>query len=193
MVWSRDRASGTPEICPVVPWRQSAGAGQASSSRQTPQHSQNQDVPASLVLTAGKSVIVDTTLSVERISVGFGDVAEATAISPYELLLNGKAPGVTSLIVWQQGGSRRTFDVTVVASHLLADKRVEAIRAEIEKELPGQSVDLSFENETVFLRGTVSDITSADRAVSIASTLGKTVNLLYVDVPPPEARDPGES
>jgi pilus assembly protein CpaC len=32
------------------------------------------------------------------------------------------------------------------------------------------------------------DVTSADRAVSIASTLGKTVNLLYVAVPPPEAQ-----
>ncbi len=29
-------------------------------------------------------------------------------------------------------------------------------------------------------------MTSADRAISIASTLGKTVDLLYVDVPPPE-------
>ena len=47
---------------------------------------------------------------------------------------------------------------------------------------------MSIENETVFLRGTVMDVTSADRAVSIASTLGKTVNLLYVAVPPPEAQ-----
>jgi pilus assembly protein CpaC len=31
-------------------------------------------------------------------------------------------------------------------------------------------------------------MTSADRAVAIASTLGKTVNLLYVDVPPPQAQ-----
>jgi pilus assembly protein CpaC len=146
------------------------------------------DPPASLVMTAGKSVIVDSALPVERISVGFGDVAEATAISPHELVLNGKTPGITSMIVWQEGGSRRTFDITVLASRFMADSRLEAIKAEIERELPGQSVSLSFENETVFLRGTVSDITSADRAVAIASTLGKTVNLLYVDVPPPETQ-----
>ena len=65
------------------------------------------------------------------------------------------------------------------------DSRVEAIKGQIERELPGQHVDLSFENETVFLRGTAKDVTSADRAVAIAATLGKTVNLLYVDVPPP--------
>ena len=47
---------------------------------------------------------------------------------------------------------------------------------------------MSFENGLVFLRGTVKNLTSADRAVSIASTAGKVVNLLYVDVPPPEAQ-----
>jgi pilus assembly protein CpaC len=139
-----------------------------------------------LLLTVGKSVIVDSSSPVERISVGFGDIAEATAIGPRELLLSGRAPGVTSLVVWQEGGPRRLFNVTVVASRLLSDNRVAAIRGQIERELPGQTVDLSFENDTVFLRGTVRDITSGDRAVAIASTLGKTVNLLYVDVPPPE-------
>jgi pilus assembly protein CpaC len=148
----------------------------------------DQDSPDALRLTVGKSVIVDNELPFERISVGLGDIAEATAISPYQLLLNAKAPGVTSLIIWQEGGTRRAFDITVVASSFLADRRIEGIQREIEKELPGQSVTLSFENETVFLRGTVKDMTSADRAVSIASTLGKTVNLLYVDVPPPVAQ-----
>jgi pilus assembly protein CpaC len=131
---------------------------------------------------------VDIATPILRISVGFGDVAEATAISPLQLLLNAKAPGVTSLIVWQEGGPRRSFDITVVASRFLADSRVESVRSEIERELPEQNINLSFENETVFLRGRVKDLTSADRAVSIASTLGKTVNLLYVDIPPPVAQ-----
>ncbi len=139
-----------------------------------------------LILTVGKSTVIETTFPVERISVGFGDIAEAAAVGPRELLLSGKAPGVTSLVVWQEGGPRRLFNVTVVASRLLSDNRVTAIRGQIERELPGQTVDLSFENDTVFLRGTVHDITSAERAVAIAATLGKTVNLLYVDVPPPE-------
>jgi pilus assembly protein CpaC len=148
----------------------------------------DQDSPTNLLLTVGKSVVIDNALPMERISVGFGDIAEGTAISPHQLLLNAKTPGVTSLIVWQEGGTRRFFNITVVASTFLADRRIEGIQREIERELPGQSVNLSLENETVFLRGTVKDTTSADRAVSIASTLGKTVNLLYVDVPPPEAQ-----
>jgi len=169
-----------PAALPSAPSDAGVVSGEAAATEAGP--------PTSLSLTAGKSVIVDSTLPIERISVGFGDIAEATAISPHELLLNGKTPGVTSLIVWRAGGTRRSFDVTVEASHFAANSRVEDIRAEMERELPGQNVNLSFENETVFLRGTVRDITSADRAVSIASTLGKTVNLLYVDVPPPAAQ-----
>ena len=148
----------------------------------------DQDSPTSLLLTVGKSVIIDNALPLSRVAVGFGDIAEGTAISPYQLLLNAKAPGVTSLIIWQEGGPRRFFDITVVGSNFLADRRVEGIQRQMERELPGESVNLSFENETVFLRGTVKDVASADRAVSIASTLGKTVNLLYVNVPPPEAQ-----
>ncbi len=148
----------------------------------------DQDTPAKLLLTVGKSMVIDNALPLQRISVGFGDIAEGTAISPHQLLLNAKTPGVTSLIVWQEGGAPRFFDITVVASNFLAESRVEGIQRELERELPGQSVNLSCENDTVFLRGTVKDVTSADRAVSIASTLGKTVNLLYVDVPPPEAQ-----
>jgi pilus assembly protein CpaC len=163
------RADGQPPI-----------AGTAASPEGAP--------PTSIGLTVGKSIIIDSRLRIERVSVGFGDIAEAAATSPHELLLNGRTPGVTSMIVWEEGGARRVFDITVVPSHFAADNRVEAIKRQIEQELPGQGVNLTFENETVFLRGTVRNITSADRAVSIASTLGKTVNLLYVDVPPPEAQ-----
>ena len=38
----------------------------------------------------------------------------------------------------------------------------------------------------IFLRGTVKDLNSSARAVQIASTAGKVVNLLYVDVPAPD-------
>jgi pilus assembly protein CpaC len=169
-----------------------AAAGQQTEDRPAvaaePPAQSGPDSPTNLLLTVGKSVVIENTLPLERISVGFGDIVESTAISPHQVLLNAKTPGVTSLIVWQEGGTRRLFDITVVASSFLADRRVDNIKREIERELPGQSVNLSFENETIFLRGTVKDVTSADRAVSIASTMGKTVNLLYVDVPPPEAQ-----
>jgi len=171
-----------PPLAPTV-----TTSGVTTLPHQAPEPS-DQTSPTNLLLTVGKSIVLDSELAFERISVGFGDIAEGTAISPHQLLLNAKAPGVTSLIIWREGGTRQTFDLTVVASAFLANRRVEGIKREIERELPGQNVSLSFENETVFLRGTVNDVTSADRAVAIASTLGKTINLLYVDVPPPAAQ-----
>ena len=141
-----------------------------------------------LFVTVGKSVIVNSALPIERVSVGFGEMAEATAVSPRELLVNGKAVGETSLIIWQKGGSKQFFDVTVRPSRFLTNNKLDGVRREMSKELPGQNVNLSLENDMVFLRGGVKDMTSADRAVSIASSIGKVVNLLYVDVPEQEAQ-----
>ena len=153
------------------------------------EHEADPELPTNLELvTVGMSTIVESELPVERFSLGFGDVAEGQAVNPHEVLINGKTPGVTSLIIWQQGGGKQFFVVNVEASRFLADGRLEAIRREIARELPGQDVSLSFENETIFVRGTVKDVTSADRAISIASTIGKTLDLLYVDVPAPEAQ-----
>ncbi len=100
-----------------------------------------------------------------------------------EILVNGKAPGETSLIVWEEGGGRQFFNVIVRPSAAAANDRMEALRRELKTELPEQQVKVSFENGLIFLRGTVKDLTSSDRAVQIASTAGKVVNLLYVNVP----------
>ncbi len=146
------------------------------------------NVTESLTVLVGKSLLLESKIEIERISVGYGDIAEASAVGPREVLLNGKAPGVTSLIIWQRNGAKMFFDVSVRANASGTTSKVDAVRAELIRELPGQNVELSYENDTVFLRGRVKDLVSSDRAVSIASTLGKTVNLLYVDVPPPEAQ-----
>jgi pilus assembly protein CpaC len=147
-----------------------------------------QPEPLPLSLTAGKSILVQSALPIERVAVGYGDVAEASAVDMHEVLLNGKVPGATTLIVWQRGGGKLMFDVTVRPASAAGPNRADAVDRELKRELPGQDVELSYENETVFLRGRVKDMVSAERAVAIASTLGKTVNLLNVDVPPAEAQ-----
>ena len=146
----------------------------------------SEESPNDLLVTVGKSIVVNSSLPIERVSVGFGDVAEATAVGPREILVNGKAPGETSLILWQQGGGKLFFDVIVRPSRFTNNNRVEALRREIRAELPGQKIEPSMENDLIFLRGTVKDLTSAQRALAIASSMGKPVNLLYVEVPPPD-------
>ena len=145
-----------------------------------------QDSANDLVVSAGKSVLVDCAHPIDRIAVGSGDIAEATAITPTEIMLNGKTAGETSLIVWQQGGVRQFFNVEVRASSYVINDRLDSLRRELRTELPGQTLRVTSENGLVFLRGTVKDLNSSDRAVQIASTAGKVVNLLYVNVPPAE-------
>lgn len=145
-----------------------------------------QDSANDLVVAVGKSVLVDCALPIERIAVGSGDFAEATAVSPTEIMINGKAAGDTSMIVWQRGGGRQFFNVQVRASSFAANDKLDSLRRELRTELPGQTLRVTSENGMVFLRGNVKNLTSSDRAVQIASTAGKVVNLLYVDVPPAE-------
>ena len=160
---------------------------------QVPLHSQvptapragtsTQDTANDLIVGVGKSVLVDSIRPVERIALGSSDLAEATAVSPSEVMLNGKAPGETSLIIWQAGGGRQFFNVKVHPSQAVANDRLDGLRRELRTEFPGQPIRATSEGGVIFLRGNVKDLESSDRAVQIASTAGKVVNLLYVTVP----------
>jgi pilus assembly protein CpaC len=98
-------------------------------------------------------------------------------------MVDGKAAGETSLIIWDIHGGRQFFNVTVRAQATVTGDNLDAIRRELRAELPGQTVRVSYSNNSIFLRGTVSDLVSSSRAVQIASAAGKVVNLLDVDVP----------
>jgi pilus assembly protein CpaC len=145
---------------------------------------QEASAPRDLFVTAGKSLVVDSPVIIQRVAVANSELAEAIAVTPTEVLVNGKTAGETSLVIWQQGGNRLIFDLNVRSS----SSPLEAVRRELAKELPGQDVSISLENGVVFLRGTTKDLVSAERAATIAATLGKTVNLLRVAVPSVDAQ-----
>ena len=137
-----------------------------------------------LTVTVGKSVLVDSPAVIERVAVANAALAEAVAITPQEVLVNGKAVGETTMIVWQQGGNRLFFDLTVQRN----DTRLNAVRQEIADEMGDQDVKVDLDGDAVLLRGTAADLTSADRAVTIASTLGRPVNLMRVSIPQTDAQ-----
>lgn len=139
-----------------------------------------------LSVAVGRSVVLDCAQPVERVAVGLGGYAEAHAVSPTEILVNGKTAGETSLILWEKGGNREFFNVTVRALYSGADDQVATVRRELGTQLPGQNVRVSFDGGAVFLSGTVKDLSSAKRAEQIASIGGKVVNLLNVEVPQAE-------
>jgi len=154
------------------------------AASQTPAQEPPVSEARELSVIAGKSVILDSPVNIQRVSIANGDLAEALAVSPREVVVNGKVPGETSLIVWQQGGNRLIFDLTVLPN----TTRLQNVRKELDRELKGQDVTLTLDGEDVFLRGTVENLIAAERAVRIAGTLGKPINLLNVTVPPTEAQ-----
>jgi pilus assembly protein CpaC len=138
--------------------------------------------PGKLVVTVGKSLIIDSPMKIQRISVANGELIEAVAVNPKEVLINGKAAGETSLIVWQEGGNRLLYDLTVRLSPL----KLDAVRQQLARDFPNEDINVTFENDTAFVRGTVKDVIAADRVMAITASLGKSVNLLRVEVPPVE-------
>lgn len=146
----------------------------------------SQDSANDLSVTVGKSVVLDLARPITRIVVGLGDYAEATAVSPTQVLVNGKTAGETTLILWDTGGGRQFFNVTVRASTFASHDQLETVRREMRAELPGQDLSVTTEGGNVYLRGTVNDLNSSSRATLIAATAGKVVNLLNVKMPPPD-------
>jgi pilus assembly protein CpaC len=165
----------------------------ASQAGATPQAS-GVNQPRLLVVTVGKSLLLESPVDVQRVAIVTEDILEVVAINSRELVLNGKGPGETSMIVWQKGGNRLMFDVSVqpAAVKPVKDEKltalVEGLKSEIRKELGDQDVSVSYENNAVFLRGTVRDLSSAQRAEAIAAMFGKPVNLLRVATPPGAAQ-----
>src|SRR5277367_4587578 len=96
--------------------------------------------PLDLAVTVGKSVVLDTPADLRRVSVANGDLAEALAVNPREVLINGKAPGETSVILWQEDGVRTIYNLTILQS----TARIAAVQGQLRRGLPGQDVGIDF-------------------------------------------------
>ncbi len=147
----------------------------------------NQDSANELSVSVGKTVLIDCAKPVSRVAIGAPEVAEASVISPTEIMVNGKGAGETSLILWDTKGNRQFFNVTVRPPAAISGDRLESVRRQLQMELPGQPLRISADRDIIFLRGTVRNLSSASRAAQIAGTAGKVVNLLNIEVP---AADP---
>ena len=179
----------SPPVRAASPSAQNPSPQAPAPAAQTPMQPvapSSQDSANDLSVTVGKSVVLDLARPITRIVVGLGDYAEASAVSPTQVLVNGKAAGETTLILWDTGGGRQFFNVTVRPSTFSSHDQLEAVRRQLRTELPGQELSVTTEGTNVYLRGTVADLGSSSRAVLIAGTAGKVVNLLNVKVPEPE-------
>lgn len=115
--------------------------------------------------------------SMVRVAIGNPNVLDAQPVSKNELLLFGKAEGVSSLVVWDARG-RHTLDVLVHASR-------RAKTWDIQQTLQYPGVKVVVTDTTVLLEGTVKTPYEKKRAESIAKAFApNVVNLLNVEGDP---------
>ncbi|MGA3240634.1 MAG: pilus assembly protein N-terminal domain-containing protein [Bryobacteraceae bacterium] len=158
------------------------GGASGSTPQENAQNAKRPGVDGNLIVTVGMSMIIDSPVAVAKISIANGDLAEAVAVNPQEILINGKAPGETSLIVWQQGGTRLVYDLIV----RISTQKLDSARQQIARDFPDEDISVTYDNDAAFVRGSVKDTFEAARIMAIAATLGKAVNLLRVNVPAQE-------
>ncbi len=133
-----------------------------------------QTVPAMITVVTGESRILATN-DVARIAIGDEQIADIIVVSPSEVIVNGKQPGVTSLHVWEKNG-RREFLVKVYVDN-------STLAAEIAEAIGDPRISVRVLRQTVFLEGEVDGVFASLRAERIAEAYEeKVVNLLQVAV-----------
>jgi pilus assembly protein CpaC len=122
----------------------------------------------------GKSVVINMQSQVSRILSSNPEVIDTLATSPTQVVVEGKAPGVSSLILWDSSGHSQILDVTV-------DVNISRLRTAIEQTYPGQQVNIQSDGAHLILTGTVSDSKISEEIGKMASAYsGGVVNSLSV-------------
>jgi pilus assembly protein CpaC len=122
----------------------------------------------------GKSVVINMQSQVSRILSSNPEVIDTLATSPTQVVVEGKAPGVSSLILWDSSGHSQILDVTV-------DVNVSHLRTAIEQTYPGQQVNIQTDGAHLILTGTVSDAKISGEIGKMASAYSAgVVNSLSV-------------
>jgi pilus assembly protein CpaC len=128
-----------------------------------------------VTLGAWRSFVLRTEFDITRIAITNPNIADATVVSPQEILLDGKSPGTVSLIVWGES-QRAQYDVVV-------DPGVSALQRQIQMIFPGEDIQSSETAEAVFLTGHVSDQNVMLRVGEVAEAIlpkARIMNLLQL-------------
>jgi pilus assembly protein CpaC len=156
--------AGTPQV-------QSASEPMANEQ---PEESEVQN----LHLLVGRSLVISSPTRIKRISLADPNIAETVVISPYQIVVNGKAPGGVSLLLWDEKDQSQAFEVVVDADALGLSAKIHAL-------FPAESVKVDTAKDAIMLSGRVSSVAVADKIVELAKDVSpKVTSLLQAPVSP---------
>jgi len=127
---------------------------------------------APLRVMVGKSLLINTTERLRRISVTDPAIASALPVTPTQILVHGKAPGEISLLIWDELERSRSFDLRV-------DVDISACAEEEHRVFPDEQIVVTPSRAAIVLSGHVSTEDVAKRAGELATAYSpKVVNVL---------------
>ncbi|HTZ82546.1 MAG TPA: type II and III secretion system protein family protein [Candidatus Acidoferrales bacterium] len=137
-----------------------------------PSQPQQTQGSAPLRVMVGKSLLINTTERLKRISITDPSIAFAQVVTPTQILVHGKAPGEVSLLIWDELERSRSFDLRV-------DVDVSACAEEEHRVFPDEQITVTPSRAAIVLSGHVSNEDVAKRAGELAGAYSpKVVNVL---------------
>lgn len=132
-----------------------------------------------VVLAVGNSVVIPGGGTLTRIAIGDPNIADATLAGPTEVLVNGVAPGSTSLFIWTQAGTRTNYTIRVTLD-------APSLEREFAQLFPNEDIRVTAVGRSVILSGRIRDPRVAEKAVILARSLGEDVQVMNnLSVPNP--------
>jgi pilus assembly protein CpaC len=160
-------AEGNGQNTPLMP-PPNPGAAQAPTGA-TPASGQTVTPGAApLRVMVGKSLLINTTERLKRVSVTDPSVADALVVTPTQVLVNGLAPGEVSLLIWDELERSRSFDLRV-------DVDITAASEEMHRLFPDEQIEVTPSRNAIVISGHVTTEDVAKHAGALASAYSKNV------------------
>jgi len=123
---------------------------------------------APLRVMVGKSLLINTTERLKRVSVTDPSVADALVVTPTQVLVNGLSPGEVSLLIWDELERSRSFDLRV-------DVDITAASEEMHRLFPNEEISVTPSRSAIVLSGHVTTEDVAKHAGALASAYSHNV------------------
>jgi len=161
------QAAAPEQSAPPVSPPQSAPEQGPAASAQVPSESESHGA-APLRVMVGKSLLINTTERLKRVSVTDPSVADAIVVTPTQILVHGRSAGEVSLLIWDELERSRSFDLRV-------DVDVSAAAEEERRVFPDEQITVTPSRSAIVLSGHVTTEDIAKRAEMIAAAYSKNV------------------
>lgn len=174
---STPNALGSVQIAHSTQANLSAAAAPALPETQQPA-GQASETPQSLHLMVGRSLVITSPTRIKRVSLADPSIAEAIVVSPYQVLVNGKAPGGVSLLIWDEADQSQAFEVSV-------DIDILSLSEKIHEVFPNEPIQVETSKDSVMLSGKISSAAVADKILEVVkNATPKVTSLMEVPTPP---------